>query len=62
MNVKVNPNGVSKILPYIGKETPTKVEKDFTVCLENSGMVGVLGSNPRVPTTRELIQISVLED
>ena len=33
MSDKVGLKGVGKFLPYIGKEMPTKVEKDFTVIL-----------------------------
>ena len=39
MRVKVNQNEVCNFLPHVGKEIPTKVEKDFTVLPSTSGIV-----------------------
>ena len=39
MRDKVSQNEVCNFLPHVGKEIPTKVEKDFTVLLATSGIV-----------------------
>ena len=39
MSGKGSQNKVCNLLPHVGKEIPTKVEKDYTVLHATSGMV-----------------------